>query len=173
LFGIPPSRPLLSPSRYSQQVQTVNRIRPLGRAVPLTKANSSSKILSHGHYKEFLRRVATGRTIAEVGNDPDIMVRETFDSYCRENLSFQKKVEEVLDNLPLKTQIRGQRTGRSFREIIVFMREIQGKTWPQIAQFLDIAESTPRTTYHYLKVTGTLDEYRYLYDVEEDASSSS
>jgi hypothetical protein len=116
--------------------------------------------LSHKDYEEFLRRIATGRTLTEVGKDSDMMWRETFVAYCRLHPEFNARVEEVLDNLPVNVQLRGQRTGKSFKQLIVFMREVQGKTWPQIASILSIHEANGRSTYHRLKTQGKLNEYR-------------
>jgi ROS/MUCR transcriptional regulator protein len=116
--------------------------------------------LKHTDYEEFLRRVATGRTLSEVAKDPDMMWRETFEVYSHQHPEFRAKLENVLDNLPINVQLRGQRTGKTFKQLIVFMREVQGKTWPQIASILSINEANGRSTYHRLKTQGKLDEYR-------------
>lgn len=116
--------------------------------------------LSHADFEEYLRRIATGRTITEVGRDPDMMRRETFDSYCRENPEFKAKVEKVLDDLPPAVQVRGQCVGDSLKKLIVLMRETYQMTWPEIGQTLGLNENTPRGIYHRLKRFGQLEALR-------------
>jgi|688.fasta_scaffold336989_2 hypothetical protein len=140
--------------------------RPLQSVVRKTRSDNALNIhnrtekLKHEDYEEFLRRVATGRTLTEVGKDPDMMWRETFVSYCKLHPEFNAQVEEVLDNLPLSVQFRGQRSGKTYKQLVVFMREVQGKTWPQIASILSIPEGNANSTYFRLKRQGKLDEYR-------------
>lgn len=116
--------------------------------------------LSHKDFEEFLRRVSTGRTITEVGRDPDMMRRETFDTYCRRNPDFMRKVEDVLDGLPPAVQVRGQRVGKSLKRFIVILRELHQMSWPEIGFMLDMVEGTPRNIYHRLKHAGKLEEFR-------------
>jgi ROS/MUCR transcriptional regulator protein len=163
--GVIPSRPsdehLAKMAKYSLQ----NR-RPLQAVVrkamsdhALHTHNRTEK-LKHEDYEEFLQRVATGRTLTEVGNDPDMMCRETFEVYSHQHPEFRAELENVLDNIPINVQLRGQRTGKTFKQLIVFMREVQGKSWSQIASILSINETNGRGTYHRLKTQEKLDEYR-------------
>jgi hypothetical protein len=158
LFRIPQERSLISKSLREKKREMIRKQRMAGRI----------KRLPATVHDEFLRRIGTGRTIADVARDEDMPSAKVFDLYCLTRPSFARKVEEVLDNISPKVQFRGQRSGRTVREIIVFMREIQCKTWPQIAMFLDISEQTTRMTYFELRDTGKLDDYRYVYVEEEE-----
>lgn len=101
-----------------------------------------SERLALADFEEFLRRIATGRTITEVGHDPDMMARETFDTYCRRNPEFNARVEKVLDDLPPAVQVRGQRVGKSLTTLITIMRDEHAMTWPEIADVLGMKTST-------------------------------
>jgi ROS/MUCR transcriptional regulator protein len=59
---------------------------------------------------------------------------------------------------------RSTRSGRIYRELVVFMRELQGKTWSQIASFLNVHESAVENLYHEMTAKGTLDDHRYWDD---------
>ncbi len=161
--GILPKCP--PPSHMKQLVKArKENSKPIQKAV----SNSISKkaLKSHGRtehwgekdFEEFLRRIGEGRTITEVGKDKDMPCREVFDGYKRANPSFNQKFLEVWDNLPFDVQTRGQKLGPRFKKEVVALRR-EGNSWPEIAKKLGVKESTPRNTWHRLKIKGELDQY--------------
>jgi uncharacterized protein with von Willebrand factor type A (vWA) domain len=118
--------------------------------------------LHKDHYEAYLAHMATGRTITETAKDLGIMRRETFDAYCRENPDFRAKVREVLEHQTPNVQVRAQSSGRTFKEVIIFMREIQELSWSEIARFFDVSESSARNIYHRMNKKGELDTYRFM-----------
>lgn len=109
--------------------------------------------------QEYLDRIASGRTVTEVGKDKDMPSREVFDKHLRENPKFKERYEEVWEAVPFAVQARAQRLGDRFNYRVVALRD-EGKTWPEIANLLDVNESTARTKWHRLKHDGLLEKYR-------------
>lgn len=94
-------------------------------------------------FEEYLRRIQSGRTISEVGQDKDMPVREVFGDYMKENPVFRKRFELIWDKLPYDVQVRGNRLGIRFEKEITKLRE-KGMTYPQIAAVVGVKESTVR-----------------------------
>lgn len=113
---------------------------------------------SQKDFEEYLRRIKTGRTIKEVGKDPDMPCREVFDTYLRNNPAFAETFEREWNMLPFEVQVRAQRTGERFKHYIVELR-LMGMTWPQIANFMNVKENTVRGCWHRLKHSESLDKY--------------
>jgi hypothetical protein len=161
--GILPSRP--SDAHLQRLATTKFHRRPLVPSV--RKAMSDHALSSHGReeklnladYSEYLRRIETGRTITEVGED-GLMCRETFETYCRRNPDFNAKVQEVLENLPAVVQVRGGRVGKKLRRELICLREEFEMEWPEIGEWLGLSDSKVRNLYHTMKNNGTLAEYR-------------
>ncbi len=90
--------------------------------------------------EEYLRRIATGRTIIEVAADEDMPRFQSFYKHCSENPDFSRRFEAIWDDLPFATQIRGRRFGSRLTTAIDALLE-QGKTWPEIAAAFDSNEN--------------------------------
>ena len=161
--GIIPHSP--SPEHLAKlcRVGIKNR-RPITQAA--RNANSKHALSEHGRTErwgkkdceEYLRRIKTGRTVTEVGKDPDMPCREVFDTYKRENPAFDQKFEKAWNALPFSLQARAQRTGERFRQRLVELR-LQNFTWPHIARIMDVKEGTVRSGWHRLKHNGELEGY--------------
>jgi hypothetical protein len=117
-------------------------------------------------YEEYLRRIETGRTISEVGED-GLMRRETFTAYCQRNPAFNLRLEKVLNNLPASVQVRGQRVGRKIKREMICLREEFEMSWNEIGEWFDVQPSTLRNMYYELKRDGLLEKYRMLPLIEE------
>lgn len=128
--------------RLSKQRRQVAAAVEDARSLHGLEMHGRTEKLAHADFEEYLRRVATGRTITEVGRDSDMMRRETFDIYCRKNPAFNAKVEHVLDSLPPAVQVRGQRVGKSLTTLITIMRDEHAMTWPEIADILGLKTGT-------------------------------
>lgn len=116
-------------------------------------------------YEEFLKRIATGRTITEVGKDKDMPCRELFDEHKREYPEFNKKFLEVWEALPFDIQVRGQKTSKRFKREVVKLRD-EGHSWPEIGRLMGVKEGTPRSTWFRLKTKNELDKYREVKKVQ-------
>lgn len=137
----PPEHIALIQSRAKQRRQVSASVVDV-RSLHGLKMHGRTEKLAEADFEEYLRRIATGRTITEVGRDPDMMRRETFDVYCRKNSEFGAKVEKVLDDLPPAVHVRGQRVGKSLTALIMMMRDDHAMTWPEIGDVLGLKVGT-------------------------------
>jgi predicted transcriptional regulator len=149
LHRFPPEqkRPIVPATRHAMSQQAL-------------RTNGYTEKWQPSDYDEYLRRLGTGRTILEVGKDPDMPANYLFYKYYHAHPEFCQRFEEVWDSVPFHVQIRGQHTGHRFKETLVMFREVLRYTWPQVADAMEVKESTVRTAYHYLKHSGKLEEYR-------------
>lgn len=164
--GILPHSP--SPEHLAKLAVALKNRRPTQKAVrngmsvhALSTHNREEK-LGPADYEEYLRRVASGKTISEVGKEGDLMRRETFDTYCRKNPEFKAKLDEVLDGLPYELQLRCQTVGKTLKTMIVLLRDGHGASWPEIGKALGIKESSGSSIYFRLRKRGELAKYREL-----------
>lgn len=111
-------------------------------------------------YDEYLKRIATGRTVKEVGQDQDMPAEYLFYKYRRGHPDYAKRFEEVWDKLPFPVQVRGQHTSMRLKETVVMLRELFSYSWPEIGVVMDIKEGTARSAYHHLKHSGQIEEIR-------------
>jgi hypothetical protein len=132
--------------------------------VDATRNDSRRKLLAvHGReekwspsdFAEYLRRIASGRTPAEVGRDKDMPGRDTFDRYVDGNPDFKKQYEKVWDRLPYSVQVRASKLGKQFQQDVVRLRR-QDMTWAEIGAALGVTAAAARNTWHQLKKRGKL-----------------
>lgn len=112
----------------------------------------------HKDYKEYLRRVKSGRTPREVSQDDDMPSLPCFYKYRNENPAYQKKFEKIWEKLPFKVQARGSALGSRFKRDIVRLHK-KGFTWKEIGQKLDINHSTAHTVWQRMKARDELQKY--------------
>ncbi len=162
-MGILPSSPSAEHIKKLIEYGPKNR-RPVQAAV--RNAMSKHALKTHNRvdkwsakdFDEYLNRIKTGRTITEVGRDKDMPCREVFDEYRRDNPDFAEKFEKTWDKLPFLVQVRGQRTGESFKKRVVELR-LKELSWPDIGRVMGVKESTVRNCWHRLKIKELLGSY--------------
>lgn len=104
-----------SQEQLQQLHKTDKRKRPISAATQdawmksgLRRHNRTEK-WSTDDFKEYIRRVGEGRTLAEVGEDPDMPCRQFFDKVMRNDPEIRALFEEVWRQQPYEVQARGQR----------------------------------------------------------------
>jgi len=97
-------------------------------------------------YEEYLRRIASCRTVTDVGNDKDMPDRVLFYRYIKANPEFREKFIATLDALPYPFQAQIGKTGKSFQRDVVHLRQ-QGLTWIEIGQRLGVHKYTVQAAY--------------------------
>lgn len=160
--GILPYAP--SPEHIEKLRDSVKNRRPITQAA--RHFYSQHALAEHGRterwgkkdMEEYLRRIKSGRTIMEVEKDQDMPCAMVFYKYMRKNPDFKQKFEKVWEALPFSIQVRAQSTGERFKQRVVELR-MKGLTWPQVAEKMDIKESTARNCWHKLKYKGELKKY--------------
>lgn len=147
-----------SPSRshIRKLVAAKSRRRPPAEAV---RYDSQQKLLKlHGRkqkwapqdFEEFLRRVALGRTPAEVGEDGDVPGAKWFHRHLKENASLGRRFRKVWDGLPYAVQVRAGKLGEKFKRDVVRLRR-RDLTWGEIGSALGVSADAARCTWHRLK----------------------
>lgn len=106
-------------------------------------------------YEEFLRRIASGRTAAEVSQDKDVPGHHAFHEFAKANPSFGKRYKKIWESLPYDVLVRASKLGPKFHNDVVKLRR-QDMTWPEIAEQLGVTEHVCRTTWHKMKGRGKL-----------------
>jgi hypothetical protein len=106
-------------------------------------------------FEEYLNRIASGRTIAEVSRDKDMPNAGMFYTYMKENNAFRKKFEKIWDALPFAVQARGQKLGTRFDKEIVWLRR-KGLDWSDIGRVLDCNSGTAHQRWVKLGQQGKL-----------------
>ncbi len=106
-------------------------------------------------YEEFLRRVASGRTPAEVSHDKDMPGHHAFHKFAKAHPLFEKKYKKIWENLPYEVLVRANKLGKKFHNDVLRLRR-QDMTWPEIAEELGVGEHVCRTTWHKMKGRGEL-----------------
>lgn len=97
-------------------------------------------------YEEYLRRIASGRTISDVGNDKDMPGSVLLYRYIKTHPEFGQKFIAMLDALPYSFQAHIGKLGKSFQRDVVRLRE-EGLAWPEIGQRLGVHQSTAKTAH--------------------------
>lgn len=110
-------------------------------------------------YDEFFRRVRTGRTPADVGQDKDVPSRNTFMRYLDANPSLRKEYDAVWEQLPFAVQSRANKVGERYRKTMVKLRG-QGLTWGEIGAKMEVPEGTLSGLWHLMKRRNELKKYK-------------
>ena len=97
-------------------------------------------------YEEYLRRIASCRTVRDVGKDRDMPGQTLFFRYMKANPEFSEKFIATLDALPYPFQAQIGVLGKSFQRDVVQLRQ-QGLTWPEIGLRLGVHKTTAQNTY--------------------------
>ncbi len=161
--GILPHAPSKEHIAYIQERSKHRR----GHVTATKNAQKAHGLKMHGRtetwgradYEEFLNRIATGRTVTEVGKDKDMPCRELFDGYKKEHPEFDKKFWEVWEALPFDVQVRGQKTSKRFKKEVVKLRD-EGHSWPEIGRLMSVKTGTARGTWFRLRDKNELDHHR-------------
>ena len=106
-------------------------------------------------FEEFLKRIATGLTPAEVERQDDMPGKAVFFRYLQANPAFKKKYQKIWDSLPHSVHVRASKLGTKFQKDVIKLRR-QDMDWPEIAEELGVNEHAARTTWHKLKKQGKL-----------------
>lgn len=168
-----------SPSKeHMQKLRLSNRKRR--PAVEAFRNDSRRKALEqHGRtekwgekdLEEYLRRIATGRTPVEVGQDKDMPTQGVFYRYVKSNPDFRKRYEKIWNDLPYKVHVRAGKPTEKFENEVVKLR-CKNMTLPEIAEKLDVSVHAVRCAWHRLKKQGRLDaadlEHEYQRYSRED-----
>jgi len=97
-------------------------------------------------FAEFLRRVESGRSVSEVGREPDMPTAQTFFKYIAKHPPLKARYDRIRQSQPLAIQARTRRTGPLYREAIARLRN-SGLTWTQISAITGIKSSTLRNAW--------------------------
>jgi len=103
--------------------------------------------------EEYLRRIATGRTITEVAKDDDMPAFQSFYKHCSENPEFLRRFEAIWDQLPFSVQFRGHRTGQRYKNTVIALRN-EGKTWAEIGRAVGVQRGAATKAWHRWKKSG-------------------
>lgn len=150
-----------SPGHIKKIIKLSRKRRPL---VEASRNDSRHKLLKlHGRkekwtqedFEEYLRRIASGRTPAEVSQDKDMPRRQTFLKYVAVNEKFKKKYKKIWRNLPYSVQVRASKLNEKFERDLIKLRR-KGNTLLKIAIVLGVTVSAVRQRWHTLKKQGKL-----------------
>ncbi len=154
---------------YAPSPEHINELKKMSRKrrpfVEASRNDSLDKLLKlHGrkekwkaeNFEEFLRRVASGRTLAEVGRDKDMPHSQTFLKYAAANEKFKKRYEKIWKNLPYSVQVRANKLGEKFEKDVIRLRR-RGYTHAEIASDLGVKTAAVRQRWHTLKKRGKLE----------------
>lgn len=111
-----------------------------------------------GDYEEFLRRVMTGRTASEVGEDKDMPTRATFLIYLQQNPVMKKKYDAYWKKQSFALQSSAGKLDDRYFQTLVRLRE-RSLTWKEVAAKMKVKESTVRNMWYLLKRSGRLKKY--------------
>lgn len=98
---------------------------------------------SRKNYDEYLRRIAAGRLITDVGRDRDMPQSDLFYIYLRNNPAFKKKFGRMWEKLPYEQQARSRRMGAQFKKDVARLRK-KGHDWEEIGKILGVTPSLAR-----------------------------
>jgi DNA-binding NarL/FixJ family response regulator len=133
-------------------------------AVDASRNDSRNKVLElHGRkekwqpddFNEYLRRVASGRTLTEVSCDEDMPHHTTFLKYIAENHHFKKKYEKIWNGLPYSVKVRANKLDEKFEHDLIKLRR-KGLALTDIAAKLNVKTAAVRQRWHTLKKKGKL-----------------
>ena len=150
-----------APGHIKKIIKLSQERRPL---VEASRNDSRHKLLKlHGRkekwtqedFEEYLRRIASGCTPAEVSRDKDMPRRQTFLKYIAANEKFKKKYKKIWRNLPYSVQVRASKLDEKFERDLIRLRR-KGNTLLKIAAALGVTVSAVRQRWHTLKKQGKL-----------------
>lgn len=124
-----------------------HRLKKQGRLKESDKA-LEYKRYTRKDYEEYLRRIASGRMITDVGRDPDMPQSDLFYIYLREHLGFKKKFKAMWETLPYEQQARSRRMGERFKKDVKRLHK-KGHSWEEIGEMLGINPTLAKS--HYQK----------------------
>lgn len=150
-----------SPGHIKKIIKLSQERRPLVEAsrndsrYKLLKLHNRKEKWTQDDFEEYLRRIASGRTPAEVSRDQDMPHRQTFLKYVAVNEKFKKKYEKIWRNLPYSVQVRASKLDEKFERDLIKLRR-KGNTLLKIAAALGVTVSAVRQRWHTLKKQGKL-----------------
>jgi hypothetical protein len=153
--------PAPSPRHIRKMLEARRRRRPPAQAVrddslrKLLKLHGRKQKWARQDFEEFLRRVALGRTPAEVGSDKDMPGAKWFHHHLKENAALAGRFRKVWDNLPYAVQVRAAKLGEKFQRDVIRLRR-RDLTWGEVASALGVSADAARSTWHRLKKRGAL-----------------
>lgn len=124
----------------------------------LRRIHRKQEFWTPADFREFFRRIKSGRTVLEVESDEDMPRRHSFLAYLKNDPALQKQYEQVWETLPFAVQVRANKTGDRYRRTLVRLR-LSGKTWDQVGQIMGVNPSAVRNMWHLLKRRGELNQY--------------
>lgn len=105
-----------------------------------------------------MRRVMTGRTASEVGEDKDMPTRATFLIHLQNNPALKKKYDSYWKKQSFAAQSRANKLDDRYFQTLVRLRE-RGLTWKKVADKMQVTESNVRNMWYQLKRSGRLKKY--------------
>lgn len=133
-------------------------------AVEAFRNESRRKILEqHGReekwqiadYEEFIKRIGHGRTPYEVGQDKDMPSKGAFMKFIKEHPKLLRQYNKVWDSQPHSVHARsGHLTEKFYKQVVGLRRK--DKSWPEIAEELDVTVAAARGAWHKWKAEGKL-----------------
>jgi hypothetical protein len=157
------------PKRHIRKILRLKK-RPLNAAVRQTARTRLLKRLGRDRtwndadFKEYLKRIKSGRTISEVGRDKDMPNRDMFFKRLREDKKFRTTFEHIWEHLPFAVQACGQKLGKRFDQAIIRLRR-EGHNWKDIGKILECSPSTPRTRWRWLARQGQVSPKEFRHGV--------
>lgn len=109
-------------------------------------------------YDEFFRRVKSGRTPADVGQDKDMPSRNTFMRYLKSGHALRMECDSLWEEQPFIVQSRANKVGERYRRTLVKLR-CSGLTWGEVAKKMEVPESTLSSLWHLMKRRKELKKY--------------
>ena len=116
-------------------------------------------------FEEFLKRIASGRTPAEVARDKDMPSRQAWQRYTASNPAFKKRFHKIWDSLPYSVQARAFQLGKKFKQDVIKLRR-HGLSFPKIAEKLGVTHHSVRHAWYRLKEQGKLTKSDQKYDLQ-------
>lgn len=106
-------------------------------------------------YEEFIRRVGTGRTPSEVGLDKDMPGKSAFMRFINANPRLLRQYKKVWEAQPHAVHARaGHLTEKFYKQVVQLRRK--DKTWPEVAEELNVTVAAARGAWHKWKAEGKL-----------------
>lgn len=145
---------LLPAAPTEEHIAMLHRIKKKPAFVPCIRAlhqkngnEREAQRWSVSDYDEYITRMATGRTMWEVGRDKDLMGLVRFKKWCKSNTEFEDRLIEVIDNLSFLIQIRGRHPGPSLKGLVALLHDEYQLGWVDIAWALGLQSHMVRNIY--------------------------
>ena len=106
-------------------------------------------------YEEFIKRIGHGRTPYEVGQDKDMSSKGAFMKFIKAHPKLSREYKRVWDSQPHAVHARAGHLSEKFYNQVLKLRR-QDKTWPEIAEELDVTVAAARGAWHKWKAEGKL-----------------